>query len=483
VLAAFGATGVLSMNLLSPGGAYGAALVKDASVSASSRVSGVILNTLNKGSQVLATNFAKIKADGANMVNITVWWQVPNASSDSVMPEYGTETITDPELQTIAGEAAQAGLQVSITPGFTIGASGWKGRYDPGQTAGGASTFFGSANTVNSYDYMVAHYASIAQQLQIPMLWVGSEMLGTERFTSEWEDLISSVRAIYGGQLLYNVLSGELNVAQFYGALDAMSISAYYPLSDQADPSLSDLEAGWNSYSGLEGQGHWVAAIAQQEQIWQRPVYFGEVGYLSSTYAAQAPCCDQYHSSDPQLQYRCYQALDDTFRGYPWWGGVLWWSWDGGDYNMDGLPAEAMIGAGSVAFPPPAASSGGSAPTVSRGTEHQSSGYAPPSSAAGSHSASSFPSASASAGAAPAPTTQGATSPDTEVPMAIGGGSVPRLVKGRNAGRGDARLMVAGVSLLLLLLAAGVILARRTVLSGNRSAKAGQVPRRGFRTG
>jgi hypothetical protein len=349
-------------------------------VPTSARISGVAIQTFKDGSQLPDINFAQIKADGANMVNFTVWWQAPSSSSDTVQPEYGSETVSDPQLETLLSQAEQAGLQVSITPDFSVGSNGgWRGAYNPGSSA---PAFFGVGSdlsscagyqqfvTAVSYGCMVVHYAWVAQQYHAAMFYVGSEMDSAQQYTSEWESLVSAVRQVYTGKVLYDVNWDAIGDVPFYGVLDAMSISAYFPLSNEEDPSLATLEAAWRSYngypfgtSGPHMQGSWTGEIEQAEQTWQLPIYFGEVGYSPSTYAAQWPATESdfggNYNSDPQLQYRCYEALLDTFRSYTWWGGVNWWAWDTGGYNMAGEPAEALIGVNSVAYVPPAQSSGG----------------------------------------------------------------------------------------------------------------------------
>lgn len=334
-----------------PAGA--ATLASSVTVPPANRISGVDLQTYND--TTMSPDFAKIAADGANMVNITVWWEVPDSSSNAIVP--AGMTMSDVNVINLAQSAEAAGLQVSLTPDFVVGSNGWRGQYDPPDPA----AFF------SNYTQMLDHYATIAQQLHMPMFWVGSEMIDSEKYTAQWESAIASVRQIYSGKLLYDVNWSTTGNVKFYGALDAISLSAYYPLSNQANPTENQLLAAWHGAN--PDNGNWFAAVVALEQRWQKPLYFGEAGYSFSTYAAEAPYTESYQSSDPGLQYRCYEALDATFRSQPWWGGVLWWAWDGGVYNMDGEPAESLIGVKSVAYPtaatPPA--SGPASPAGSSG--------------------------------------------------------------------------------------------------------------------
>ena len=462
----------LAPPAIRPAGA--ATLASSVSVPQASRISGVDLQTFND--TTISPNFGQIAGDGANMVNITVWWEVPSSSSNTIVP--GNMTMSDVSLIQLAQSAEADGLQVSITPDFVVGSNGWRGEYDPSDP----STFF------SNYTQMLDHYAGIAQQLHMPMMWVGSEMVDSEQYTAQWESVIASVRQQFTGRLLYDVNWSTTANVQFYGALDAMSISAYYPLSNQADPTEAQLLAAWTGAN--PDNGNWVAAVSALEKTWQKPIYFGEAGYSYSTYAAEAPYTESYDASDPQLQYRCYQALDDTFRGDAWWGGVLWWAWDGGVYNMDGEPAEALIGTKNVVYPTPgaapsastsSAASGASTGRVSTGTSPTSGRPSGTSVAAGGAELS----PSSGSGAVPAGQAQGSGRPSTSTspgststasaPGKAGAGAGPQadsmpmrlqattLPGGRPTGF-RAALVAAGIVLLLVLVALVYVARTRTRL-------------------
>ncbi|HLI54753.1 MAG TPA: hypothetical protein VKU88_10530 [Acidimicrobiales bacterium] len=474
-------------------------------VPTSSRISGVAIQTFKDGAQLPDINFAQIKSDGANMVNFTVWWQAPSSSSDTVQPEYGSETVSDAQLETLLSQAEQAGLQVSITPDFSVGSNGgWRGAYNPGSSA---PAFFGEGSNLSScagyqqfvtpvsYGCMVVHYAWVAQQYNATMFYVGSEMDSSQQYASEWESLVSAVRKVYTGKVLYDVNWDAIGNVPFYSVLDAMSISAYFPLSNEENPSLATLEAAWKSYNGYpfgsggpHMQGSWTGEIEQAEQTWQLPIYFGEVGYSPSTYAAQWPATESdfggNYNSDPQLQYRCYEALLDTFRSYTWWGGVDWWAWDTGGYNMAGEPAEALIGVNSVAYVPPAQSGAGSGSsagaTGATGTTAASSRAGDPRYAAGSATAAAGGSLSApvASGGSSVKEAPGSTPAASQNPAtAAGAGSYRGATTGpggstvtfrtRTGGHGSGLpTVLAAIAVALLLLAGGVwVVVKRRVFA------------------
>lgn len=305
------------------------------------------------------TSFSRLAADGVNTVSFDVWWAVPSTSSNLIAPVAGA-TISDTTLETLTEDAEASGLRVTLTPKFFVGASNeWRGDYHPSDP----HAFF------LSYRRMVDHYASLAQATSMAAYFVGSEMDGVAADTAEWRALIASVRGIYRGPLSYVTNWDDVGIVQFWKALNLISLSAYYPTSNLARPNLAQLEQGWHRYvaPGQRTVNDWVNLMTVLANQWHRPIAFAEAGYMASTYAAQAPCCDDYYQSDPQLQALAYQALLATFRVQPWWAGVGWWAWndDVAHRSPEGKPAEAYINAGLVEEPSPAQSSKPNKPAAS----------------------------------------------------------------------------------------------------------------------
>lgn len=317
--------------------------------STADRMTGVSFLTENQPIAGASGEFQRIKSDGANTVSFDVWWVVPNQSSSSIAPAPSI-TDSDADLITAAREAHQAGLRVTLTPKFVVGSNTWRGDYNPPDPA----MFF------SSYQTMVDHYADLAQQTGMSLFYVGSEMIASDGYLDDWHQVVASARQHFSGPLSYEVDWREIGRFGFGDAVDLVSISAYFPLSNDASPTLAQLKTGWHSYQGADA----FAAVAGQAQRWGKPIIFGEAGYQASTYAGQNPCCVASNlTNDVGLQGRAYQALLDTFVGQPWWAGITWWAWNNGDVRSpEGKPAEGLIGAPAVAFPSPAGAPGGSNP-------------------------------------------------------------------------------------------------------------------------
>jgi hypothetical protein len=341
------------------------------------RISGPAFLTENQPIAGLGSEFRRIKADGANTVSFDVWWVVPSYSASKVNPLHGLSpwthvTDTDADLLAATQEARSAGLQVTLTPKVVVGQNGgyvgWRGYYNPPDPA----SFFAS------YETMINHYASLAQQAGISIFMVGSEMMDSDQYIPYWRNVITAARQRFSGTLGYEVDWREISKFDFGNLVDVLLLSAYPPTSNEEHPSLDQLKAGWHSYQypGQTQTHDAFSAIANLAQRWKKPITFGEAGYAATAYTAQEPWWNKPEPPDPQSQYLAYQALLQTFAGQPWWGGVLWWAWNNGPLRSpEGKPAERLIGAQCVAGPSNhsgAVDLCNHVPVVAAGTHHAS---------------------------------------------------------------------------------------------------------------
>jgi len=284
-------------------------------------------------------------------VSFDVWWRVPSFWSDTLAPDYSPNpadsrlgmTDADADLLSASEQARQIGLNVTLTPKFLVGptpslsGSSWRGDYRPPHPA----AFF------SQYQSMVDHYADLARQAGVSTFFVGSEMSDSIDFTDSWRQIVSSARQHFGGPVGYEVDWRRPAQFSWGDAVDVIALSAYFPLSNAAHPTLRQLEAGWHSYRypGQRGSQDAFASVAALAQRWGKPIIFGDVGYRASTYPAREPSQNASHPADPKAQYLAYRALLDTFARQSWWGGVMWWAWnDVSERSPESKPAEKLIG-------------------------------------------------------------------------------------------------------------------------------------------
>ncbi len=171
-----------------------------------------------------------------------------------------------------------------------------------------------------SYEGYILPYAREAQAAGVDMFCVGRELdSSVVRREADWRRTIARIRAEFDGPLVYSANFDSWEAIGFWDALDFIGISAYFPLSQEADPSLAELEAGWARALGP------LEAAAKR---WRRPVLLTEAGFPSIGSAARAPWREERTRADVWLQARCYEATLRVLAERPWIEGAFFWLWE-----------------------------------------------------------------------------------------------------------------------------------------------------------
>lgn len=288
----------------------------------------------------------RMAATGANWVAIIPTQYMADASSNTIVPETDGRTVSDASVIHIITEAHERGLKVMLKPHVDVQTDVWRGDIQPDDPA----AWF------DSYETMITGYARVAEELDVELFCVGTEFVTMEadEYLDEWSGIIASVRYVYGGELTYTASINSYESTGFWGELDYLGLSFYYPLSDAADPSLEELVAGWTGYSGYYATGaDWLAKLEAWQQWWGKPVILTEIGYRSIDYTAKKPW--DYGSAgvyNGEAQARAYEAAWQVLQDEPWLAGMFWWNWGvkadtcgpgNTDYSVCGKPAETTV--------------------------------------------------------------------------------------------------------------------------------------------
>ena len=396
------------------------------------KVAGMVVSTLGQ-TESPATAMNQLAADGVNTVSLFVWWWADQPSSTSLSPYDGTQS--DASITSEIDAAHAAGLKVILTPIFVCGGcqGSWRGVMEPSSIP----QFFAS------YRAFMDHYAQLAQADGVWLLFIGSEMTSLQGQTAQWESVITGTRQYYSGQVGYEQNWDVIGQPQFLNDVDVVGVSAYFPLDDSAAPSESQLLTDWTDSRNATYRGHnWVGSLIHLADSTNKPILFGEVGYMASDYAASQPFDNNYVDDNPTLQANLYQALLQTFSGYSWWMGVSWWEWSDASADAQRTPkakaAETLLRNWYVNGWRPAGDVTGSAQTGSATTSTTSapgSGTLPRGAVPGAGGAS-------STGGAPGAASSPAGSSVRSDP--VGAGSAGTSATG--SGRGSAGAGTAGTS-------------------------------------
>jgi hypothetical protein len=265
----------------------------------------------------------RIRRNGLNTASIDIWWDVDGATQSHVLP--GSLTISDQALVATIRAARAQGLRVALTPKVWCPTCqrNWSGVLKPKNVG----QFF------RDYRSMVNRYAVIAQQQGVWLFFIGHEMNTLQGLGNEWREVARQTRLRYRGLITYDVdwstFAGYAPAVTFWDTVDLASVSAYFPLSDVARPSVAELLAAWDSSHSAQFKGQrWYDKLAALAWTSGKKVLFAESGYLSSTHAAMRPYDPgSFQQTDQWAQVNAYHALLKRFDNVSWWAGTIWWEW------------------------------------------------------------------------------------------------------------------------------------------------------------
>ena len=234
---------------------------------------------------------------------------------------------------------------------------------------------------VDNYTAFAVHFATLAKQKGVQYLIIGDGLANvtsdstassaandpgakvvppgdtfnaaacTGRHECEWRHIIHALRALtystyigskpfvgasYTGKLIYaaswdspdDAGSGpaEFEAIQWWDAVDAFGVNAFFPLTTSSDLQVADLKAAWHGQgAGLGGQGDIYSRLQAVANKFHKEVIFTAAGYQSVPAANDAPPREPGTSADENEQLTDMQALLLTFQATPWWLGTIWY--------------------------------------------------------------------------------------------------------------------------------------------------------------
>lgn len=204
-----------------------------------------------------------------------------------------------------------------------------------------------------NYGQQMLDYATLAEELKMEMFCVGAELHTTVlKQPEKWRMLITQIKKVYSGKLTYAAnWSDNLAEIPFWDQVDYIGIQAYYPIADQENPELKELEEAWRSH------GEKLKKVSQK---FEKPILFTEIGYKSTSNAGMEPWEWNsmgnrfYRRISHKTQALCYEAFFNTVWKEPWFVGAFIWEWqsrgtsDGlnNSFTLEGKPALNVVAKG-----------------------------------------------------------------------------------------------------------------------------------------
>lgn len=170
-----------------------------------------------------------------------------------------------------------------------------------------------------NYESWMNGLAVVAEEEGVDLFCVGLEYDHAQKFEQKWRNIIRRVRERYGGPLTYGSHHATYGDVRFWEALDYIGILSYEPLSQISDPSLDDLNKGWE---------RWMARLGEFSRAQKRDVIFVEVGFNESAKAAAEPWA--YATGGPnagEIRLRCIESALRLENRYSFLAGMFFWKW------------------------------------------------------------------------------------------------------------------------------------------------------------
>lgn len=186
----------------------------------------------------------------------------------------------------------------------------------------------------------------MAEEEDVPILAIGTELRSSARHADEWRRLIAEVRAIYSGELTYCANWDSVEQVSFWDAVDYIGVQFYPPLASAEGASAEHMSARLGTH--LEQ----LRSISQRVE---RPVLLTEVGYKATRDTAVRPYewTERSESAvDTEAQALAFEVLFRGITDQPWIRGVYIWKWftnpntlEEGErgFSPRGKPAEAVV--------------------------------------------------------------------------------------------------------------------------------------------
>ncbi|MCB7482243.1 glycoside hydrolase [Gramella sp. ASW11-100T] len=197
-----------------------------------------------------------------------------------------------------------------------------------------------------SYRKYLMLYAELSEKHHLEILCIGTELYNFVKERPEfWNLLISDIRKIYKGKLVYAENWDKVDQVDIWDKIDFIGVDAYFPLSDQVSPSEDEIVEGWQKHKSM---------LEDLSSEYDKPILFTEYGYRSMDHALKEPWNSNRDISEPNhnLQARALKILYEEFWTNNWFAGGYLWKWDqhegsGGlendRFTPQNKPAENMI--------------------------------------------------------------------------------------------------------------------------------------------
>lgn len=255
----------------------------------------------------VTTSLLVLSDVGADHIAVVPTWYQESKFTNQIYPTDNTPV--DSAILHIITAAQAMGYSVMLKPHLDVEDGTFRGEISPNDITAWFS----------SYGDFILHYASIAQQTDVDLFCIGTELKSLSA-RNDWIGIIDSVRSIYNKPILYAANWDEYPHVGFWEYIDFAGIDAYFPLA-------SDREATIEEY--LENFDLWLYQIDDFQRNIDKEIIIPEVGFRSIKGSGVTPYDWQYHGiMDEVSQAHAYQTILELLQRKQWLAGIFFWHWD-----------------------------------------------------------------------------------------------------------------------------------------------------------
>lgn len=201
----------------------------------------------------------------------------------------------------------------------------------------------------------------VANQNKIYALCIGSNFEQFENESNYWTDVADFVRINYKGKITYktnwwytakwdtssagqsDTYTRKLN-NPVLAKVDFISVAAYFELTDKDTNTTENLVSALYSTQIFNRQQNVVSELVNLSSHWQKPVFFGELGFPKRDKAAVHPWNPVPSDIvNEQEQANCFQAYKEVFEKMTWNLGFSVFAIGKIDENKNYYPSEQSI--------------------------------------------------------------------------------------------------------------------------------------------
>lgn len=302
------------------------------------RINGA--NIVNPPRPITSSTMSEIKRVNAEWISVIPYGfsksGQPSVSFDNSQQWWGEQTNGNCMLIQYAKEN---GLKVMVKPHVWVMGEGWTGDFD-------LEAEDDWKKWEKDFTKYILNHAIKADSMNVELFCIGTEYRIPAKERPEfWKSLIKEIKKVYKGKLTYASNWDNYENVSWWDELDYIGIDAYFPLVEEAQPSIEDIKEGWQPVR---------QKLASFSAKWNKPILFTEYGFQSANGAAGKHWeVDKSEGNvNEELQANAYEATFQVLENESWYAGGFFWKWHftsrygrwrGTEWTPQNKPAEEVI--------------------------------------------------------------------------------------------------------------------------------------------